>query len=358
MTKANLTAVSLRTSLLILLLTLLTGQAFAQEPYDPGRASFAVGINNELYPYREFAAFVLPRERIVIRISDESDATYTVEAGAGRLEQTEPRRFVWVAPEPAGRVPITVTKSTGEAMHLNMLVMVPADRVLDGVLNGYTIGRYPRPLNDDPLFAAPRGYIEVHADDLGMPVSPHFVLGQFVSDRTETYPKYIVLRERLLLKLEALLERLNETQRVESFAILSAYRTPARNASVGGSPYSRHMYGGAAAIIVDRDPVDGVMDDLDGDGTISRSDAGVLLAIADALFREAGLTYLQGGLATYAPTASRGPYLHVDVRGQRARWPTDNDRQRLRNGKAARHKRDFPEYFDIQTRPPGGDAAR
>lgn len=122
-----------------------------------------------------------------------------------------------------------------------------------------------------------------------MPVSPHFVLGQFVSDRSDAFPKYIVLRERLLLKLEALLERVNRTHRADSFSILSAYRTPVRNEAVRGAAYSRHIYGGAAAIIVDRAPADGIMDDLDGDGAITKGDADLLFEIADSLFRETGL---------------------------------------------------------------------
>ena len=61
----------------------------------------------------------------------------------------------------------------------------------------------------------------------GTLVAPHFTLGQFVSKQPGGYPKYLVLRERLLLKLEMLLE---EASRLgipaHTFRILSGYRTP------------------------------------------------------------------------------------------------------------------------------------
>lgn len=315
--------------------------AWSQTQFDSGRAAFAVGFNNEVYPYRQFASFVLPGERIVIRIIDDRDSTFEVSASAGSLERTDLKRYVWVAPQTPGSVDISIREAAGDSIRVTALIQVPATRVRNGVLNGYEIGRYPRPPIDDAMYAVPDGFIEVQESDLALPVSPHFVLGQFVSDRSPGFPKYIVLRERLLLKLEALLERVNQTYAAESFGILSGYRTPARNAAVGGSPQSRHIYGGAAAVVIDRDPVDGVMDDINGDGDVTRADAELLFRITDTLFREPGQQHLQGGLAVYGPTTWRGPYLHVDARGIRARWETDQDLQRLANPAQPRHPRNL-----------------
>lgn len=328
--------------LIIVLLCCTTRLSTAQAEFDPGRAAFAVGLNNEIYGYREFASYVMPADRIVIRILGDADAVYELAVSAGRLERTAPRRFVWIAPEEPGRVALTATSSAGDAIDLHVFVLVPARRARAGVLNGYQIGSYPKAGRDDPGYAPPSGYLEVREADLGTPVSPHFVLGQFVSDRGDAYPKYVVLKERLLLKLEALLERVNRDFPTDSFGVLSGYRTPAHNREIGGSEFSRHLYGGAAAIIVDRDPRDGIMDDLDGDGEITRNDAVVLFRMADELFRAPELDYLRGGLAAYGPTARRGPYLHIDARGYRARWKTDEDRQQLRSPRQPRYPTDFP----------------
>jgi hypothetical protein len=55
------------------------------------------------------------------------------------------------------------------------------------------------------------------------------------------YPKYLVLRERLLLKLEMLLEEAARAGLpVTTFQIMSGYRTPYYNRSIGNETrYSR-----------------------------------------------------------------------------------------------------------------------
>jgi hypothetical protein len=326
----------------IILFFSLHSLAVAQAEFDAGYATFPIGVNNEIYPYRVFSTFVLPRERIVLRFPSGRGQTFAVSADAGVLERTDDRRFVWRAPERSGPVNILATNEFGEALQLNVIVLVPSSRIRNGRLNGYEVGAYPPPLGNDVAYAAPRGYIEVREDSLNLQVSPHFVLGQFVSDTAANYPKYIVLRERLLLKLEALLERVNNQFQVDSFGILSGYRTPVHNERVRGATYSRHIYGGAAAVVIDQDPADGRFDDINGDGRISFADAQYLFTIADELFGEPQYWYLRGGLAVYPANVAYGPYLHIDARGVRARWRGDTDIQEPREATRARHRRDFP----------------
>ncbi|NBC16040.1 MAG: hypothetical protein GVY18_01850, partial [Bacteroidetes bacterium] len=83
--------------------------------------------------------------------------------------------------------------------------------------------------------------------------------------------------------------------------------------------YSRHLYGGAADIFVDVD-ADGAMDDLNDDGRVTRADAKVLAAIVEAQSDETWYQPFLGGLGIYGPAPHRGPFIHVDVRGHRARW--------------------------------------
>jgi hypothetical protein len=79
------------------------------------------------------------------------------------------------------------------------------------------------------------------------------------------------------------------------------------------------MYGDAADIYVDADPRDGVMDDLNGDGRITKADADFLYDVAETLFAS-GKTVLEGGLESYPANAVHGPFVHSDGRGQTARW--------------------------------------
>jgi hypothetical protein len=146
-------------------------------------------------------------------------------------------------------------------------------------------------------------------------------LGQFVSKQPGGFPKYLVLRERLLIKLELLLEEARKAGiRATTFRIMSAYRTPSYNRSIGNETrYSRHVYGDAADIYVDEDG-DGSMDDLNGDGRVTLDDARALAGMADSLRGRTWYTPLEGGLGLYPATAWHGPFVHVDVRGHHVSW--------------------------------------
>jgi hypothetical protein len=191
-------------------------------------------------------------------------------------------------------------------------------------LNGYRIGRYPdKPLRGLAIYRPPAGFIEVTPENRDTRLSPHFTLGQFLCKQESGWPKYVVLRERLILKLEMILEEVNKRgHTARTFTVMSGYRTPFYNKAIGNVRYSRHVYGGAADIYIDEDPADGNMDDLNGDGRIDYRDAAVLYAIIDDLYGHAWYQPFVGGLGRYRKTANHGPFVHVDVRGFRARWGT------------------------------------
>jgi len=203
-----------------------------------------------------------------------------------------------------------------------VFVLVPLEAVKDEHLNGYRIGRYPRtPLKGLKIYAPPAGLVEVTSANSRTPVSPHFTLDQFVCKQDGGYPKYLILRERLVLKLELLLEEVNRRgYRCDTFHVMSGYRTPHYNKAIGNVRYSRHVWGGAADVFIDENPRDGNMDDLNGDGRIDLRDAAVLYDIIDDLYGRPWYAPFIGGLARYRKTRAHGPFVHVDVRGFHARW--------------------------------------
>ena len=101
---------------------------------------------------------------------------------------------------------------------------------------------------------------------------------------------------------------------------MSGYRTPYYNAALNNVSHSRHLWGGAADIYIDENPADGEMDDLNRDGRIDWRDARVLYRIIDGMYAYKRYSPFIGGLAHYRRTAYHGPFVHVDVRGHRARW--------------------------------------
>jgi hypothetical protein len=290
--------------------------------FDSGRASFAVRVNEETIPYRVFAVYALPGERLDVAVSDTSPpGRYRMQASRSQAVAAGANRWLWRAPRRPGVSQLRID-SGADAIRLNVVVMHPAVELRDGRLNAYRIGYYPATaLRQDPIYLPPRGFIELGEHSGSLQLSPHFQLWQFPAKQAGGPPKYLVLRERLLLKLELLLERLNaEGRNAETFTIMSGYRTPSYNAALGNVEYSRHVYGGAADIFVDSAPRDGIMDDLNRDGVTDYRDAQWLYRLANGLFSAGENRAMLGGLGVYRSTSAHGPFLHVDARGTRARW--------------------------------------
>lgn len=284
--------------------------------YESGRAAFTLVVNDELaIPYRVFAVYVLPGESLTLRAPAAE-----VTAQSGRLTSSGRSNWQWVAPNDPGITNVVLTAGR-DSIRLNVFILNPASRVENGRLNGYTIGDYPAPLRGDPVYSAPDGYIELTAATANVELSPHFRLSHFPSKQAGGFPKYLVLREDLFLKLELLLEHVNASgTAAETFTIMSGFRTPVYNRAIGNGQHSRHIYGGAADIYIDDSPADGIMDDLNGDGILNFRDAQFLYRLADEYFGRPENAHLRGGLGVYRSTSAHGPFLHIDARRVRARW--------------------------------------
>ncbi len=291
--------------------------------YQSERTNFSVKFKDEINPYRVLSVFVMPHEQIELEcVFTNPQSRFQALASSGQLTQQSKERWRWKAPPKKGLHPINITDiATETTMILNVFVMEPFNQQKDK-LNGYRIGRYEKkPYKNISVYKRPSGFVEVTADNRSVSVSPHFTLGQFVAKQSSRYPKYLLLRERLLLKLEMILEAVNQ-QGIEAntLHIMSGFRTPFYNKSIGNpTKYSRHLYGGAADIFVDVDG-NGRMDDLNGDKKVSIADASVLADIIKEKSKQTWYRPFVGGLGIYGPKPHRGPFVHVDVRGFRARW--------------------------------------
>jgi hypothetical protein len=310
-------------ALLCLILLQVRGTGGAA-PFSNEKAPFRVSFKKEISPYRVLGVFVLPEESLTLEVLEHPGKDYyLLQASGGEVVPIALNKWQWKAPAEAGLYPVVITDSrTGDAVTLNCFVMIPHKRLQGEYLNGYRIGKYPSILYKRlPIYTPPRGFVEVTRENQETLVAPHFRLKQFLCKQEGDYPRYLVLRERLLLKLELILEKVNERgYRCDSFNILSGYRTPYYNELIGNVKYSRHLWGGAADIFIDEDPKDDMMDDLNRDGRIDYRDAAVLYDIVDSMYGKTWYESFVGGLGRYKKTASHGPFVHIDVRGFHARW--------------------------------------
>ncbi|MFH1352095.1 MAG: D-Ala-D-Ala carboxypeptidase family metallohydrolase [bacterium] len=286
---------------------------------------FSLEFKKETCPYDIAGVFVMPGEDIKFKAvsKEQTLQKYSVKASTGHIKSISGNEWEWKAPRAKGLYKIEITDiKKNTAITMNVFVKVPRAEKKGEYLNGYRIGYYEKiALKKLAIYKIPEGFIEVTKDNEDTLISPHLKLKQFVCKQKSGYPKYVVIKERLIFKLELLLEKLNEKgYKTDTIQIMSGYRTPYYNKAIGNVKYSRHLYGGAADIFVDENPKDGRMDDLNKDGKIDYHDAIIIYDIIDSMYGKEWYKVFHGGLGWYKKTKKHGPFVHVDVRGFRARW--------------------------------------
>lgn len=315
---------SLQSSRMMAIALMLVFSSALSAAYAPAECAFSIKLNEEVSNQRITSMFLLPDEILKITIVQPgAEIDYDLMYSIGRIVKQGRNQWSWKAPHETGLYILTIhSAQSTDTMKLNVFVMVPYSALKGEYLNGYRIGKYPAiPFKQLSIYKPPRGFIEVTPENESTFLTPHFQLNQFLCRQAGGYPKYIVLRERLLLKLETILKKINEKDyAAETFNVLSGYRTPYYNKVIGNVRYSRHNWGGAADIFIDENPKDGMMDDLNRDGKNNWEDAKVLYDIIDEMYGKPWYAPFVGGLGRYKKTDAHGPFVHVDVRGFHARW--------------------------------------
>lgn len=209
---------------------------------------------------------------------------------------------------------------------INFITLVPFESKIQGKVGNYRIGYWPeeRGRLRSGAYENPDGFIEVTPENQDLHISEHFRLRDFLThDQQNVWPKYLVLSEALVDKLELVIQDLKaHGVRVERMRVMSGFRTPQYNQQGvgrrgGRARDSRHQFGDAADVFVDNNG-DGRMDDLNGDRRVDSKDARVIVAAVERV--ERAHPELAGGGGIYRATRAHGPFAHIDARGKRARW--------------------------------------
>ena len=193
-----------------------------------------------------------------------------------------------------------------------------------GRIGRYRIGFWPgeRGRARAGRYGNPEGFIEVTPENQHTHVSEHFRLADFLThDTQQVWPKYLVLNEGLVDKLELVIQELRRGgYDVKRMHVMSGFRTPQYNAgggeTAGRAQLSRHQYGDAADVWVENGA--GRMADLNQDGRVDTRDAAIVAEAAERV--ERAHPELVGGVGIYRSTSAHGPFVHIDTRGSRARW--------------------------------------
>ncbi len=247
-------------------------------------------------------------------------------------------RARFLAPQRAAAIPVLRQYFGDSAVHrpgvyaaddsggaFHFITMRPFADKVKGRIGAYRIGFFPAEVRGarSAAYRNPEGFLEVTTGNADTPISEHFRLRDFLTkDQGSVWPKYLVLREPLVDKLELVLDELRGMGiRANRLRVMSGFRTPQYNAlgvgAGGRANDSRHQYGDAADVYVVNGPNDW-MSDLNGDGRVDTRDAHVLASAAERV--EQKFPELIGGIGIYKATDAHGPFVHIDVRGNRARW--------------------------------------
>jgi peptidase M15-like protein len=278
--------------------------------------------------------FALPGESIAFDLASYagiparmlSQVSVTTDAALPVTLQDD--RFAVVAPQKPGiygiqfQEPAPASSAKPLPYHLQIVVMHDVSEARNGLLNGYPVGVFPNSeFGAEWRFERPRGFVEITQSNKDLRLSDHFRLADLDCKLETPYPHYAVIQTSLLVKLEGLVDVLKQRGLPgDAMKIMSGFRTPDYNRSIGNeTTYSQHLAGDAADIFLDRNH-DGRMDDLNHDGRVNRRDARLLLDIVDAMDGSPEYGALVGGASAYRANASHGPFLHLDARGYPARW--------------------------------------
>ena len=229
----------------------------------------------------------------------------------------------------------------------SMITMRSFRDKIAGSVGSYRIGFWPEEKGRlrSEAYENPEGFIEVTPQNQETRISEHFRLKDFLThDQHDVWPKYLVLREPLLDKLELVISDLEDHGiPARNVQVLSGFRTPQYNQNLGDESGrardSRHQFGDAADIFIDSNH-DGRMDDLNRDGRVNMRDVRVILAAVERVEKQ--FPDLLGGTGIYHSTGSHGPFAHIAVRGSRARWSSGvrvASRSRARSAKKPRVKK-------------------
>jgi hypothetical protein len=313
----------LRRLLLAVSLLPVVVAARADDSFDAKTEPFAITYHDETTAYRDAAVVAMPGAAVIFDTVGPP-GIYEAKTDAGIFVQQSAHQWRWTAPDRPGTYQIKFHGPEPKGtIDVHAFVLVPATEVKSGMLNGYRIGEYPAaPLKGNPLYLPPRGFIEVTRENQDTKVSPHFTLKQFLckEDTSKAWPKYVLIKERLPLKLEAVLARVNAMGfKVDTLHVMSAFRTPFYNHAIGDVKYSMHQWGSAADVYVDPLKKDR-MADLNRDGQVDIQDAKFLYDDVERLLSLKEFAKFQGGMGFYPANSAHPPFVHVDVRGTAARW--------------------------------------
>ncbi len=267
-------------------------------------------------------AFAMPGQEISYPLDVHGDPTelqYAWVRNGDTALSTVPKTLTSdkvFAPPKAGFYRLALLKSGPhrEIEGLTLAVLVPFEEKEGAMLRGYRIGTYiaERVAGRQP---PPTGFLEITPADVDLPITKHLRVGDFLNhDQVGVWPSYAAVNPKLLDKLELVIQEIARWHGDKAVVdieldVHSGFRAPEHNRKIRRAARdSQHQYGDAADVAIDAN----------GDGKLTAIDSRMVgLAVEIVELKHPDLV---GGLGIYTSGHSSTNYVHIDVRGRRARW--------------------------------------
>ncbi len=295
---------------LLLLLSFLLSVSFLN-------AQSLISVNQIPLDFKLLSFSLIPGD--IATIENKENYDIIIKDGNSQTIVKAKTSYEWKAPEQEGLIQMEI-HGKYKVNNLNLFVMTPMNEIKKKNSH-FSLGEYPKQAYKNlNQYECPRGMIKVTAENQDTFISEHLQLKNFLSKNSSEFPKFVLISPKLIYKLELIIKKLKEeSYPVEYLHVLSGYRTPKYNKSIGNGSSSRHIYGDAADIYVDNNK-DSAMDDLNEDGKTNVEDANIIAKVVDEIDNEPKYKWLIGGMGVYRANGVHRGFVHVDTRGFLARW--------------------------------------
>gem|GEM_PF-3776234 len=284
--------------------------------------------------------FTKPSSKLFLECENEIKSIELLDGTQQYPFKKENKKIIITLPSENKKLKSKIIFSNSKSIQITIVTAIIDTNTDDGeiIFGGETfvIGKYPTIPKSGKTFyfkdkyAHPK-YFFIWDESLeNLPISKNLLYSDIVIKPDAEKPdlprppratKIFTLSYETIINFDTIIDLTRLKTPFIKVTVLSFYRTPDYNRSIGASPFSRHIYGDGIDWFIDENPVNDEMDDLNKDGKVTKEDGKPFVQSIIKLVSER--TIEPCGIGVYF--TKKGASLHYDSRGHLARWGTSED---------------------------------
>jgi hypothetical protein len=279
--------------------------------------------------------FTKPFSTLIVESENEIKSVELMEGKNSVSFKTENKKITITLPAENKLIKAKIVYSDSSIITFTIVTAIMDINTEDGEIKfdgeTYIIGKYPSIPKSGKTFYfkeryTPPKYFFIWDESLeNLPISKNMLYRDLVIKPDAEKPelprpsratKVFTLSYETIINFDNIIEVARKKTEFKKVTVLSFYRTPEYNRSIGGSTFSRHIYGDGIDWFIDENPINDEMDDLNKDGKVTKEDGkpfveSIIKLVSDRKIEPCG---------TGVYFTKKGASLHYDSRGHLARW--------------------------------------